>query len=168
MNDTGRESLINTVTIAHIQLDIIAIGERFMVLLKTKHDKPTSIGIARTLPEAETIVRAKVEEIQACLDAKRNHEPTANQLKTLFSLKVPIPINLTFGEASHLIDAALTRKRQERQERNARQEQEKQRRQAAKQEIAKLLRSTSIRPLPDEQRAQLIELIRQKNAHKRQ
>lgn len=161
-----RESIVSTVNIAHVTLDIVTDGGRFNVLLTTKRTGTESIGTADTLPEAEQIVTERVEEIRARLQKKRNHQPTALQLKTLFSLKIPIPLTLTFGEASDLIDAALTEKRNERRlKEQKRQEQEQKRQEDArtsKERALEVVRNQPIIVLSEAERQRLQAIIAEK------
>lgn len=59
--------------------------------------------------EVFTKEQAKLEEI---LERKRNGVPTRDQVYFLFSHKITIPLDLTWGQASDIIDEWLTKEKQ--------------------------------------------------------
>jgi hypothetical protein len=72
------------------------------------------VADASSWEEAQQRVDQEEREITRRIQERGKGMPTARQLMTLFSLKIPIAVDLTFGQASDLIDAALTEKRNER------------------------------------------------------
>lgn len=74
----------------------------------------TYIDSAVSLDDAYRLHKQTVDGITRRILSKRKGRPTPAQLATLFSLKIPIPLDLTWGQASDMIDAALTEKQNER------------------------------------------------------
>lgn len=65
--------------------------------------------------DALAILREEIQRLEETLEHKRKGIPTAKQLHFLFREKIPIPLTLTWGEASDLIDERLNQKELEKQ-----------------------------------------------------
>lgn len=57
-------------------------------------------------------MRQGMEIYERILEGKRKAQPTPRQLAFLFRKKIPIPLTLTWGQASDLIDECLKEKEQ--------------------------------------------------------
>ncbi|SRR6266702_4485724 len=60
-------------------------------------------------------LQKEIQELEEILESKRKGIPTAKQLHFLFRERIPIPLELTWGEASNLIDERLNQKEYEKQ-----------------------------------------------------
>lgn len=110
-----REYIVSTETVAHVTF----------YLVKDKFDDTYSIyteskdrGLARYRGDggfcdswdyrgAIDNFRKAIHDLEATLEMKRKSIPTAKQLHFLFCHGIPIPLTLTWGEASDLIEEKL-------------------------------------------------------------
>src|SRR6266704_628577 len=65
--------------------------------------------------DALAILRMEIQKLEEILEHKRDGIPTQRQLFFLFRNKIPIPLTLTWGEASDLIDEKLAQIAKDRQ-----------------------------------------------------
>jgi len=109
----------NSIVVAGITVfyqEPVDLGDYGEYPVFTKHPKHglQLIRTEYTAERAQQLVESTAEDIRKCIEKKRKGKPTPWQLSTLFSLRVPIALDLTFGDASDAIDIALTQKRNER------------------------------------------------------
>jgi hypothetical protein len=99
-----------------ISIEEVEPGISYEIYTVTEKHGKQFIGSESSIEDAQWIVEQEEQSIIKRMSKRRKGTPTARQLSTLFSLKIPIAINLTFGEASDLLDIALTEKRNARRE----------------------------------------------------
>lgn len=102
------------------------------------------LGHSRLYSYVQQLLQEQANRHLEYLVKKDAGTPTPNQLAFLFKQKIPIPIDLTYGQASTLIDEEVTRLKQERQHRA----EEKQRKKAEAEEQAFLQRQSYIQRFP--------------------
>lgn len=107
--------------IAAIQVGYITVSIRqvitdsfYEIYVTSKQRGSTCVDNAFSYEEAQQRAEAEAEELRTRLEIARKKPPTAKQLVTLFQMKIPIPLTLTSGQASDLIDERLTQLREQR------------------------------------------------------
>ncbi|SRR5260221_7707799 len=127
--DNPLEHAVDSFRVAHVTFYITPhpdLHEVYDIYSATRDGKSQFIEVAWSLEEAHGIVKEEAEKLETTLAAKRDKSPTAKQILFLFREKIPIPVNLTWGEASDLIDERLVQIASEKQARQQAKE-EKQR-----------------------------------------
>ena len=104
--------------ISFITVFIIEIEEYrevpYEVYTMTKKEGRKFIDSSSSLVKAVAIAEEQEKNIREHIEMRRKGTPTMRQLATLFSLKVPIPLDLTFGQASDLISEYLPLEKEKR------------------------------------------------------
>ena len=103
------DRVVDRQQIAHITLTITEVipNRLYDVYTHTKRQGETRIDTAYSLEEAQAVLAGEMEDIKMRFAAMRKKTPTALQLLTLFRFKIPIPVDLTWGQASDLISARM-------------------------------------------------------------
>lgn len=129
------ETTIDAIQVAHVIFSISDSSEIgvFKVYSETKQKGRRLIEETFDLEHARRIVDDEVNLLKDKLEHLRQGLPTPKQLMFLFREKIPIPLTLTWGEASDIIDERLKQlaidresRRQEREELRRKKEEEKQ------------------------------------------
>jgi hypothetical protein len=132
--DDIQDCIVHTEKVAHVAFYIVRDKEYepldLYLVYSESDDRPLSLVSDPTdyemvdqrlhyggvpYEEALTILREAIEALERRLEAKRKGIPTARQLHFLFREKIPIPLELTWGEASDLIEERLHQKEKEKQ-----------------------------------------------------
>lgn len=96
-----------TVSIEEVEPD-----RAYEIYTVTEKQGKQFVHSAYSRQEAQWIAEDEEQRIADRLARKRKGKPTMRQLATLFNMKIPISINLTFGEASDLIDERMELQRE--------------------------------------------------------
>lgn len=120
MNDV-LGNIVHTVQVAHVTFSITETpspgdpedwDEIYTVYSETEKDGVKPIQGMLNYSDAVAVVRQEVERLEQILERKRKGMPTQKQVYFLFQKKIPIPLDLTWGEASDLIDEWLVTEKQ--------------------------------------------------------
>jgi capsule polysaccharide export protein KpsE/RkpR len=108
------KNAIYTKRIGFITLSIEEVepGEAYEIYTVTEKQGKQFVNSTCSLTEAYLIAEEEEQDIEKRIARKRKGKPTMRQLATLFDMKIPIPLNLTFGQASDLIDERIERNRE--------------------------------------------------------
>lgn len=87
----------------------------FTLFSESRKEGRRNLGECYSLDEAYQHLEEEMDTLSAILDRKREKQPTPNQLMFLFREKIPIPLDLTWGEASDLISDRLAQIQEEKQ-----------------------------------------------------
>lgn len=113
-NERQDAQLVHSTRVSFITVEIREVLPGLVWHIYTVTAKAeTYVESAVSLDEAYCLYDQAIADITQRIITKRKGRPTPYQLATLFSLKIPIRLDLTWGEASDSIDAALTEKRNE-------------------------------------------------------
>lgn len=132
--DDIRDRIVSTEKVAHVTFYIVkdAVKEDCYRVYSESKGKalrlviPVSDGFesdsfeylnSRSLDDAWVILSEEAQRLEEVLARKRDGVPTQKQVYFLFHNKIPIPIDLTWGGASDLIDEHLARLAKEKQTR---------------------------------------------------
>lgn len=117
------EVVIYTTQVAHVTFSITEqsgtaswIAEQseaagwksFKVYSETKREGKRLIGETLDQDHAKLILNNEIKNLEERLEHRRKGSPTAQQLMFLFQQEIPIPLTLTWGEASDIISERLS------------------------------------------------------------
>ncbi len=111
------EHVVAKIRVAHVTFYVTPhpdFSETFNIYSSKRDGKPEWIEVATSFNEANQIVAEEIKKLEAYLENKRDKSPTSKQIMFLFREKIPIPVDLTWGQASDLIDEKLNEKKAKR------------------------------------------------------
>lgn len=119
---TGTEQgapVVHSIALAFVTIEMREIDPARLWHIYSVSEKRGArfVGSATSLARAYALCEQERANLTERIQRKRKGRPTPRQLATLFSLHIPIPLTLTWGQASDMIDAALTERKNERRAR---------------------------------------------------
>lgn len=113
-----------SVQVAHVTFFIVEspdLEEYFDLYSESRQGKKQKLNtFSCSYDDISALLEEEMDKLSAILDRKRDGLPTPKQLMFLFREKIPIPLDLTWGEASNLIDDRLMQIKKEKQEKRER------------------------------------------------
>jgi hypothetical protein len=136
--DDIRERIVSTEKVAHVTFYIVKIEARSERKVHCSHEyredcyhvysesEKTGLRLISQsfeyqqndtgfYDDALVILRGEIQRLEEVLERKRAGFPTQKQVHFLFREKIPIPVDLTWGQASDLIDERLSQKEYEKE-----------------------------------------------------
>jgi len=127
--DEIKDMVVYTEKVAHVTFYVVkdkTWDDRYLVYSESKKrglhvipDEEHFIEYFNPIPvsydDALAVLRKSILDLEGALERKRDEIPTPKQLHFLFCHKIPIPLTLTWGQASDLIDEQITRSLKEKQ-----------------------------------------------------
>lgn len=131
------ETVLYAVQVAHVTFFVTEQFEvegykRFNVYSETKREGKRLIEETFDQDFVRLILNEEIEKLEEWLKHHRKGMPTPFQLMFLFREKIPIPLTLTWGEASDIIDERLKQLAIEKEERKQAREEVRRKKEAAK------------------------------------
>lgn len=112
-------NIVYSEQIAHVTFTIEQIDDWYLVTSETKNEGKQLIIETEDEWGAWHALTDEKEQLEKKIEHLRKGKPTPRQLYFLFDQKIPIPLTLTWGEASDIIDDRLKQIKQERTKRHA-------------------------------------------------
>jgi hypothetical protein len=95
-----------------VSIEEIEPGEAYEVYTVTEKQGKQFTGSTCSLTDAYLLAEDEEQRITDRIARKRKGKPTPYQLATLFNMKIQIPLTLTWGEASDLINERMELQRE--------------------------------------------------------
>lgn len=111
-----QERVLYTYQVMHVTFTIEEVGCWYRVFTETKEDGKHSIFDTENEGIAWYCADWEIALLEMKIEKRRAGYPTPKQLHFLFREKISIPPNLTWGEASDLIDQCLAQKQLKKQQ----------------------------------------------------
>jgi len=115
MNDVRRR-VVSSTKVAHVTFHLVkedpieGLEDRYLIYSEDKKRGMQQVegryGDPYPVPYNEALItlQHEIETLESILESKRKGPPTSKQLSFLFHLRIPIPLDLTWGRASELLD----------------------------------------------------------------
>jgi len=121
-----KDYIVFSEKVAHITFHLVRMPEGYFVYSESRDRGIEQIGDdpfigfdPMTYDTAVQILRESIQKLEQILEKKRSSVPTAKQIYYLFCHKIPISIDLTWGEASDLIDEHVNQEKQAQHQKQA-------------------------------------------------
>jgi hypothetical protein len=102
--------VVHSVQVAHVTFSVTAyegLDDCYDLYSGSEHGGFQQLGWGLPYTEALLQLQEEIEKLETVLERKRKGLPTANQLHFLFRNQIPIPLDLTWGQASDLIEQRM-------------------------------------------------------------